>query len=356
MIRKPIPVLLICLFILTGCNMPENKSGKTLNVTQAYQTVEARLTQEISNRSTNTPAPTPETPQSVPSATALPTTPVTNTQAVSLTATHTASPPPEASAVCDQAAAAYPKIDITIDDDTRMKPGQAFTKVWRIVNVGSCTWTPDYQVVFFSGEQMGAPANVPLGSTVPPNQSIDISIDMIAPAQAGSHQGNWKIKNTKGNLFGIGPHGSSPFWVRIIVKENHTPTPVLPSVTPASTAETLVHNALTISSDTSIDLDTGNLNSGDVDITYRISNDDPPAHQLMPQGNASIMLFGASQPDFASCQSAATSTMPIDLDQIAQGTYLCYHTGLSLPGWLRVDTFDPDNKSIAIEFTTWVVP
>jgi hypothetical protein len=63
--------------------------------------------------------------------------------------------------ICDRAAAGVP-IDVTIPDDSAMDPGENFTKVWRLQNVGACTWTIEYSVQFFSGERMDAPENVPL--------------------------------------------------------------------------------------------------------------------------------------------------------------------------------------------------
>ena len=59
--------------------------------------------------------------------------------------------------------------DVSIPDGTTLQPGATFTKTWRLKNVGTCAWTTSYQLVFFSGEQMGAassaafPKNVAVG-------------------------------------------------------------------------------------------------------------------------------------------------------------------------------------------------
>ncbi|MBL8100545.1 MAG: hypothetical protein JNK81_15280, partial [Anaerolineales bacterium] len=45
--------------------------------------------------------------------------------------------------------------DVTIPDGTTLLPGETFTKVWRLKNRGTCTWSPDYMLVFSSGSQMG---------------------------------------------------------------------------------------------------------------------------------------------------------------------------------------------------------
>ncbi len=54
--------------------------------------------------------------------------------------------------------------DITIPDGSVISPGKNFQKLWRLKNVGSCVWTPSYQFVFITGDQMGAPAAIQLGN------------------------------------------------------------------------------------------------------------------------------------------------------------------------------------------------
>ncbi|MEJ2448429.1 MAG: NBR1-Ig-like domain-containing protein [Anaerolineales bacterium] len=49
-----------------------------------------------------------------------------------------------------------------------------------------------------------------------PGASIDVSVELRAPEEAGTYQGNWGIKNTNGLAFGIGPAGV-PFYVKIKV-------------------------------------------------------------------------------------------------------------------------------------------
>jgi hypothetical protein len=139
--------------------------------------------------------------------------------------------PSATSIPCDKAAPGDP-IDVTIPDDSEIGNGQTFTKVWRLVNIGTCTWTTDYDVVFVSGDQMGAPDVVPMPRTVTPGQSVDISVSMTAPSEPDTYQGNWRLRNAGGVLFSIGPDGQAPFWVRIEV----IPITNTPSVTPTGSA------------------------------------------------------------------------------------------------------------------------
>ena len=46
--------------------------------------------------------------------------------------------------------------DLSIPDDTVLATNASFTKMWRIRNDGTCTWTTAYSVYFDSGAQMGA--------------------------------------------------------------------------------------------------------------------------------------------------------------------------------------------------------
>ena len=38
--------------------------------------------------------------------------------------------------------------DVTVPDGTELNPGDDFTKTWRIMNNGSCTWNTSYDAIF----------------------------------------------------------------------------------------------------------------------------------------------------------------------------------------------------------------
>ena len=183
------------LLLASACNMPgrASRGTPTPDVTQAYQTVEARLTEAASK----TPAASP---------TSDPTdTPGNEATSTSSTPLATTAPPPTSA----------PTSAVKLCE---MSPGQTFTKVWRLRNVGTCSWSKNYVIAVFSGEGMSAPNSVPMPKAIDPGQTVDISVDLVAPTTAGTYQGNWKLKNASGSWFGIGPNGGSPFWVRIVVK------------------------------------------------------------------------------------------------------------------------------------------
>lgn len=334
---------------LESCNLPQTAQliAPTLNVTQAYQTVEARLTSAVALTPTVTVSPAPtgtgevtETPTIAP-ATVTPRQP-----------TPTSSP----TVVCDKAAPGNP-IDVSIPDDTQMRPGQSFTKTWRLQNVGSCAWTREYRVELFSGEAMSAPSSIILPREVSPGQQVDISVDMIAPQSAGTYQGNWKLRNAEHAWFGIGPVGTSPFWVRIIVVPlpTATITPTLATPTPTATPAIQASGVITLAPDDRLDLDNAQLNTGDgEDLSYERNE----AEQLLliPQGNAVMAVYGTEQPTMANCQAATLSAAPVFVEELAEGTYLCYRTNLGLPGQAQVSSFIPEDLSLTLNMLTWTIP
>jgi hypothetical protein len=66
---------------------------------------------------------------------------------------------------------------------------------------------------------MSSPNALPLPVSVLPGQSIEVSVDLIAPATNGIYRGNWMLTNEKGEQFGIGVNADKPFWVQITVGE-----------------------------------------------------------------------------------------------------------------------------------------
>jgi len=107
--------------------------------------------------------------------------------------------------------------DVTVPDGTTYAPGATFRKTWRLRNIGTCTWTPSYALVFDSGEKMGAPASINFPSNVAPGQTVDLSLDLTAPSSAGHYFGYWKLRNASNVIFGIGSTANRAFWVEIYV-------------------------------------------------------------------------------------------------------------------------------------------
>ncbi len=91
--------------------------------------------------------------------------------------------------------------DVTVPDGTAFSPGDTFTKTWRVKNIGTCTWTSDYDLVFVSGNQMGGASPRSMLGSVAPGDIVDISVNLTAPATSGTYTGRWQIRNNKNILF-----------------------------------------------------------------------------------------------------------------------------------------------------------
>lgn len=92
--------------------------------------------------------------------------------------------------------------DVTVPDGTLLAPGQTFNKIWRLRNTGTCTWGAGYQFVFVAGEAMTTVLAATVPNT-PPGATADLLVGMTAPAASGLHNGQWRLKNPAGALFGI---------------------------------------------------------------------------------------------------------------------------------------------------------
>jgi hypothetical protein len=172
-------------------------------------TVQAMVTQTMLAMTLNAPTQTP-----------LPPTPIivqiTNTPVP----TSTVFPTATQVTTCDWVA--FIK-DVSIPDGTTLAPNETFAKTWRLKNRGTCTWMPDYMLVYTSGTQMGGTTAVRLLGNVAPGQTVDVSVTLTAPSSAGPYTGYWMLRNPSGMLFGSGDKANIPFYVDIIVKDQSLP-------------------------------------------------------------------------------------------------------------------------------------
>jgi hypothetical protein len=108
--------------------------------------------------------------------------------------------------------------DVTVPDNTVVDRKVSFTKTWRLLNDGTCTWTSDYKLYFYDGDQLSGPESQQLTTIdVPPGTSIDVSVLLTAPKDPGKYKGYWALKDGGGFHFGIGQY-KNPFYVKIVVK------------------------------------------------------------------------------------------------------------------------------------------
>ncbi len=180
-------LLIISTLIIFACTLPtEETRANDPNIvftaaaqTAAVQLTEVALANNAPTQDSGSTAPTLSPPTLLPPTSTLPT----------LTPTED---------LCNKAKFIT---DVTVPDETVFPPGESFTKTWRVKNIGTCTWTSDYDLVFVSGNQMsGASPQSMLGS-VAPGDTVDISVNLTAPATSGTYTGRWQIRNNKNILF-----------------------------------------------------------------------------------------------------------------------------------------------------------
>lgn len=190
----PVWLVIVSLFVLlVSCRPAPAVATPTpepdMILTAAASTVEVRLTELARPADTKTPPPT-NTPA-----------PVTPTRSPTLTPTLFLLPtitPTGGTPGGDQAAFVA---DLTIPDGTDLSPGERFTKSWRLSNTGTSVWTSNYALAFLGGSQMDGPNAVSLTQTVNPGESVDISVNLVAPLETGNYKGFWGMRNAGGQQF-----------------------------------------------------------------------------------------------------------------------------------------------------------
>jgi hypothetical protein len=199
--------LFVLLLAALACNFPGAATptpflGPDTILTYAAQTIEAELT--------SAPPGTAITPSLPAEGTS--TLPAEVTSTAQSEATKTPGP-------CDRADFVA---DVTVPDGTRFDPNKQFVKTWRLKNTGTCTWNPNYSIVFDEGDSLGATASTPLtNGEVKPGEEVDVSVSMTAPEETGEYEGFWKLRNQAGQIFGLGQKGDKQFWVKIEVSEGN---------------------------------------------------------------------------------------------------------------------------------------
>jgi hypothetical protein len=165
-----------------------------------------------------------------------PPTPTSTPVVIQMPSTATPTPAQAASASQPaQAAASSPTVEschnsaefvknLMTSDNTILDSGTQFAKIWRIRNSGTCVWTKDYTIAFYSGEPMGGQPSITLPDAIKPGETVDIRLNLIAPEGTNTYTGNWVFKDAAGNPFGLGPAANQPLALTIIVPPKAAPT------------------------------------------------------------------------------------------------------------------------------------
>lgn len=192
---KFLVVIITAALLVPACGASELQEAAIS--TAVAQTVQAG---QLPTETATPPAAieTPETPT-------LNLTPVTPTNAPTLV-----------SAPADPSCAKASLISEDPPDEAILTPGEYFWKTWTLQNVGTCTWTTAYRLVFWSGDRLGSSVSYPLPDDVAPGTNINLSIYLQAPADGGTFTGYWRIKTPWESNFGVGQY-DSPISTSIVV-------------------------------------------------------------------------------------------------------------------------------------------
>jgi hypothetical protein len=92
--------------------------------------------------------------------------------------------------------------DVTITDNTQMKPGEVFTKTWLVQNTGGCAWRPGFTFQHVGGDAMRG-NTVTLTEAIQTGSKRELSVQLVVPSgQNGLIQSAWRMADENGNFFG----------------------------------------------------------------------------------------------------------------------------------------------------------
>lgn len=184
--------LSVAVLALSACGPRVSTPSPDQMRTYVAETIAAQLTRTEIARPSETPTPT-----FAPTATMAP---VTATVAVPTAAVGlptstvagpaTATPPPPQTGV-DAGVWTYSNPV----DGSNIKAGGKFTVVVTLMNTGTTTWNTSYYIMHSGGPVMGAPTEIKMPYEVPPNMSVQITIEFTAPTELGKVKSDWMIVN-----------------------------------------------------------------------------------------------------------------------------------------------------------------
>lgn len=202
-------IIAISALVFSACQTSEPTQDIDAQKTGFAQTADVQMTMTAEAQPTSTPttAPTP-TPEATATVESTETPEGEETPTEINTATQISS--------SGKDAAAWLSNDPP--DNTVFAPGEEFTVTWTLENTGTSTWNNNYYIEFYADEQMGAEDKYYIPIDVPPNTSVQISADFVAPAEEGTFRSSWYLVNNNDVAF-------YPFYVIIEVSESGAEEP-----------------------------------------------------------------------------------------------------------------------------------
>ena len=184
--------LSVAVLALSACGPRVSTPSPDQMKTYVAETIAAQLTRTEIARPSETPTPT-----FAPTPTVAP---VTATVAIP-----TAAVGLPTSTVPGPATATLPPVQTGVDagvwtystpvDGTNIQAGGKFTVVVTLMNTGTTTWNTSYYIMHTDGPAMGAATKINMPYDVPPNMSVQLTIEFTAPTETGKVKSDWMIVN-----------------------------------------------------------------------------------------------------------------------------------------------------------------
>ena len=124
--------------------------------------------------------------------------------------------------------------DVLVPDGTEFAPGQKFTKVWLMKNIGNTQWPADTKLEWVAGDKLSADLSV-TAKPAQPNEEVEIAIPMEAPNRTGRYVSYYRMVLPNAKRFG------NRVWVDIVVKGDTKPEqPALVVIPPVEIPRPLI--------------------------------------------------------------------------------------------------------------------
>jgi len=191
--------MLVCLSILVAGCSASPAAAPTLDplvvMTDVAGTIQAEITQAALLTPSATIAPSPiATPLPIPTQ-PLPAVPTSSANESGPAPVLPAESPDKAKYVAD----------VTIPDGTALRPGERFTKTWKIENIGTTTWGTNYFIRYLDGQPIMCDEEdlfIFITNSVEPNNQVTLSVRMTAPDTVGTYKNFFIMANDEGQIFG----------------------------------------------------------------------------------------------------------------------------------------------------------
>lgn len=217
-------IAIMAMVVLGACQIIERPSlpiDAGLEITAAVETVYANVTETAIYAALSATA----TETAIPTNTAVPPTetplPVTDTPTLTFTPffTDTASVTPTATVAPRSNCLKAQVTTQTLPAGTTVKQGQFLIKRWTVLNIGECTWTTDFAIVYYDGTRFQPlPYVKNFHQQVAPDDFFIITFEFKAPDEIGVQKSWWMLRDATGQLFGIGI-SDTPLYIELDVKK-----------------------------------------------------------------------------------------------------------------------------------------